>query len=280
MENVAVFQNDVFGSLKTVTHDGQPWFVGRDVAEMLGYAHPIRDVIRHVDPEDRIVLKPVDFPQKYQNGTFNIPPRGLTFINESGLYSLILSSHLPEARQFKRWVTSDVLPAIRRHGFYATRETVSQFLADPQAMIELLQQISDERQNLLQTRQQLADTTSELLEAQDKLAHYGPSPIIVSLSDPDHNTSTITDLAEQITADGFPVSRNRLYAYLRHIGLIRPDSCLPTLDAIHRGLFVITERRTSSHTYYATGVTALGRLYFTDFFLGKKLERKEHPYHV
>ena len=271
MDSISIFQNEKFGKLRTVTRDGQPWFLGCDVAEMLGFTNTRKALLDHVDNEDKITVT-------IRDGIRGNPNK--VIINESGLYSLILSSHLPEARQFKRWVTSDVLPAIRRHGFYATRETVSQFLADPQAMIELLQQISDERQNLLQTRQQLADTTSELLEAQDKLAHYGPSPIIVSLSDPDHNTSTITDLAEQITADGFPVSRNRLYAYLRHIGLIRPDSCLPTLDAIHRGLFVITERRTSSHTYYATGVTALGRLYFTDFFLGKKLERKEHPYHV
>ena len=101
--------NEIFNfqgqEVRTLTIDDEPWFVGKDVADILGYQNGSRDINRHVDEEDR---------QNYQNGTFG--NRGVTVINESGLYSLILSSKLPQAKEFKRWVTSEVLPAIRRQG--------------------------------------------------------------------------------------------------------------------------------------------------------------------
>lgn len=101
--------NEIFNfhgqEVRTLTIDDEPWFVGKDVADILGYQNGSRDINRHVDDEDR---------QNYQNGTFG--NRGVTVINESGLYSLILSSKLPQAREFKRWVTSEVLPAIRKQG--------------------------------------------------------------------------------------------------------------------------------------------------------------------
>lgn len=101
--------NEIFNfhgqEVRTLTIDDEPWFVGKDVADILGYQNGSRDINRHVDNEDR---------QNYQNGTFG--NRGVTVINESGLYSLILSSKLPQAKEFKRWVTSEVLPAIRKQG--------------------------------------------------------------------------------------------------------------------------------------------------------------------
>ena len=101
--------NEIFNfhgqEVRTLTIDGEPWFVGKDVADILGYQNGSRDINRHVDDEDR---------QNYQNGTFG--NRGVTVINESGLYSLILSSKLPQAKDFKRWVTSEVLPSIRKQG--------------------------------------------------------------------------------------------------------------------------------------------------------------------
>lgn len=111
-----MFENNDFGSVRAMTLDGEPWFVGQDVAQILGYRNGSRDINRHVDEEDR---------QNYQNGTF-ASPRGMTVINESGLYSLILASKLPAARQFKHWVTAEVLPSIRRTGGYSLRpETVA-----------------------------------------------------------------------------------------------------------------------------------------------------------
>lgn len=114
MNEMQIFENEEFGKIRTLTINDEPWFVGKDVAGVLGYQNGSRDVNRHVDEEDR---KMFTF-QKYQNGTFDVPNRGLVIINESGLYALILSSKLPSAKRFKRWVTSEVLPALRKTGKY------------------------------------------------------------------------------------------------------------------------------------------------------------------
>ena len=107
------FKNQHFGKLTVIEIDGEFFFIGKEVAELLGYKNTSRDVNRHVDEEDRCIF------QNYQNGTFeNIPNRGVTIINESGLYSLILLSKLPSAKAFKHWVTKEVLPSIRKHGGY------------------------------------------------------------------------------------------------------------------------------------------------------------------
>ena len=112
MNKLKIFENQEFGRIRAIEKDGEPWFVGKDVAEALGYSDSKSAISDHVDTEDKQIL------QKGQNTTLDIPNRGLTVINESGLYSLILSSKLPTAKKFKRWVTSEVLPAIRRTGTY------------------------------------------------------------------------------------------------------------------------------------------------------------------
>lgn len=108
MNELQVFNNDEFGSIRTVTIENEPWFVGKDVAEVLGYTNPSKALSDHVDTEDKL-----------NNETLlSLGQRGGWLINESGLYSLILSSKLPKAKKFKRWVTSEVLPAIRKTGSY------------------------------------------------------------------------------------------------------------------------------------------------------------------
>lgn len=108
MNEIQIFNNPEFGNIRTVTIDGEPWFVGKDIAEALGYKEPTKAARERVDAEDKGVSK-IDTPSGIQN---------MTIINESGLYSLILSSKLPNAKKFKRWVTSEVLPAIRKTGHY------------------------------------------------------------------------------------------------------------------------------------------------------------------
>lgn len=108
MNDIKIFENPEFGKVRTIVINDESWFVGKDVADILGYQNGSRDINRHVDEDDR---------QNYQNGTFE-SPRGMTVINESGLYSLILSSKLPTAKKFKHWVTSEVLPSIRKTGSY------------------------------------------------------------------------------------------------------------------------------------------------------------------
>ena len=135
MNELQIFKNSDFGEVRTMVIDGEPWFVGKDVAVVLGYQNSSRDINRHVDEEDR---------QNYQNGTFD-SPRGMTVINESGLYSLILSSKLPKAKEFKRWVTTEVLPAIRRHGAYMTDQTLEAALSSPEFLIKLATELKDAR---------------------------------------------------------------------------------------------------------------------------------------
>lgn len=112
MNELKIFENPAFGQIRTVEREGEPWFVGKDVAQALGYSDTKSALSDHVDEYDKAVI------QRGQNATFDIPNRGLTIINESGLYSLVLSSKLPTAKAFKRWITSEVIPSIRKNGGY------------------------------------------------------------------------------------------------------------------------------------------------------------------
>lgn len=134
--------------LRTVTIENQPYFIGKDVTEILGYQNNSRDINRHVDKEDR---------QNYRNSSFG--NRGVTVINESGLYSLILGSKLPSAKKFKRWVTSEVLPTIRKHGAYMTDEMIEKVLTDPKTIIGMAEQWKAEREKRLIAEQRINELT-------------------------------------------------------------------------------------------------------------------------
>ena len=130
-----IFEHPDFGAIRTMTIDDEPYFVGKDVAVILGYADPNKAIAMHVDKEDKLNDKT----------SSSLGQRGGWLINESGLYSLILSSKLPGAKKFKRWVTSEVLPSIRKHGAYMTDKTIEQVLSDPDTIIRLATQLKEER---------------------------------------------------------------------------------------------------------------------------------------
>ncbi len=136
LTNFAAFNNPEFGEVRTVEIDGEPWFVGKDVAEALGYSNTRDSLSKHVEPEDKDVAK-CDTPGGTQE---------LAVINESGLYSLILSSKLPNAKQFKHWITADVIPSIRKHGAYATPATIENIINNPDFGIQLLQSLKEEQE--------------------------------------------------------------------------------------------------------------------------------------
>lgn len=137
MQNqIQLFQNQEFGKIRTVDIDGQPWFIGKDITKVLGYENGSRDINRHVDKTDR---------RNYRNGTSEINNRGVTVINESGLYSLIISSQLPAAKIFTRWITSEVLPSIRKHGAYVTDDTLKKMRDDSGFTDDLINRLADER---------------------------------------------------------------------------------------------------------------------------------------
>lgn len=155
MNELQVFQNAELGSVRTVSIAGVPYFVGKDVADILEYQNGSRDINRHVDPED--IRKEMVFDGNQQKETI--------LINESGLYSLILSSKQPSAKKFKRWVTSEVLPSIRQHGVYATNEFLEKSLQDPEWAIGVLKQLKAKNDIIAMKNQQI-------LEMAPKVSYY------------------------------------------------------------------------------------------------------------
>lgn len=143
MNELQVFKNDAFGEVRVLVKDGEPWFVGREIAEILQYKEPHKAIVRHVDEEDRM-KHPIPTNGGMQESWI---------INESGLYSLILSSELPEAKKFKKWVTAEVLPSIRKYGIYATDEVIDRILDNPDFGIKLLQELKIERQKRIEAEQ-------------------------------------------------------------------------------------------------------------------------------
>lgn len=134
MNDLMIFNNPEFGEIRTVGSDGEPLLVGKDVALALGYTNPQKAIRDHVDDEDKTV-----------NETFSVNGTPIVLINESGLYSLVLSSKLPGAKKFKRWVTSEVLPSIRKHGAYMTSDTIDKMINSPEFGIKLLTALRDEQ---------------------------------------------------------------------------------------------------------------------------------------
>lgn len=154
-----IFENPAFGSIRTVEMDGTPYFVGKDVAEVLGYERPAKAIADHVDEEDRD-----EVPIQDSIGRMQKTP----VINESGLYSLILSSKLPKAKEFKHWVTSEVLPSIRKHGMYATEELI----ANPDIAIAAFMALKEERERTQKLTETVAVQEQQISELQPKASYY------------------------------------------------------------------------------------------------------------
>lgn len=158
MNSIQIFKNEKFGDMRTTILNSEPWFVGKDVANALGYSNPNEAISDHVEMEDKLNSKTLSSCE------LDLGQRGGWLINESGLYSLIMSSKLPEAKTFKRWITSDVLPTIRKHGAYMTPEALERSMNDPDFYIGLLTALKNERaakvaaENLAQERQDTIDS--------------------------------------------------------------------------------------------------------------------------
>lgn len=240
--------------VRAIEIEGEPWFVGRDVAEILGYSKPADAISRHVDDEDRKIQKP-------QNMVFeNIPNRGLQIINESGLYSLILSSKLPSAKRFKRWVTSEVLPAIRKHGAYMTDQKAFDVVNNKSGLIDLLQQAAD----------QLKEKDIQIEEMKPK-ALFADS---VSASD---STILIRELAKILKGNGVDIGEKRLYQWLREKNYLisyGSDRNTPTQMAMNLGIFKVKETPIIHNGIVTiqktTKVTGKGQQYFINKFLKMK----------
>lgn len=253
MNEIKIFDNPEFGKVRTMEINGEPYFVGKDVAEILGYNNTKDAIATHVDADDRAVI------QRSENTTLEIPNRGLTVINESGLYSLILSSKLPKAKEFKRWVTSEVLPSIRKHGAYA----VDELLNDPEFAIKTFTALKEERER--------SKRLSEQIEA-DK-----PKVIFADSVSAAKSSILIGDLAKILKQNGVNIGQNRLFEWFRQNGfLIKSGSSknMPTQKAAEMGLFevkvsTVNNPDGSIRETKTTKVTGKGQVYFVNKFLGR-----------
>lgn len=183
MQNqLQVFKNKDFGEVRVMEIDGLTWFVGKDIAEILGYSNISKAITAHVDNEDRTaVMIPTSQNGKLVSRTH--------IINESGLYSLILSSKLPQAKAFKRWVTTEVLPTIRKHGAYATADTLDEMYRSPKFTEALIRKLADEREK--------TEVLAERLEVLAPKARYHDlvlqcdTPIPISIIAKDYSMSAV-----------------------------------------------------------------------------------------
>lgn len=162
MSMIRTFSEATLGTVRTLIMNGEPYFVGADVTDILGYKNSRDTLAKRVDAEDKGGAKCDTLGGDQE----------MTVINESGLYSLIITSKKPEAKRFKRWITSDVLPSIRKHGMYATPETVEDILDNPDNMIKILTAYRDERKANEALKQEVAVRDQQLLEMQPKVSYY------------------------------------------------------------------------------------------------------------
>lgn len=253
MTNLKTFNNPEFGSIRTTEINGEPWFVGKDVAEILGYSDLNKAISMHVDDEDK-KLNDKTSPSFGQ--------RGATLINESGLYSLILSSKLPNAKKFKRWVTSEVLPTIRKTGGYVSDEDLFVNTYLPNA---------DES-----TKQMFGATLKELRKLNEKVEADKPKVLFADAVTTAKTSILIGDLAKLLKQNGIETGQKRLFDWLRTNGyLIKGGSSknMPTQKGMELGLFEVKETTINNpdgsiRVTKTTKVTGKGQAYFINRFLG------------
>lgn len=259
MQELQIFNSPEFGQIRTIERGGEPWFVGRDVAAALGYSDTADALKKHVDEEDKQLLKPGEMP------TLKTSNFGAYIINESGLYSLVLSSKLPNAKKFKRWITSEVIPSIRKHGAYMTPDKLEQVLLNPDTLMQLAQNLKDE--------QEKRKALQEQIEAQK------PAVLFAGAVETSKSSILIGELAKILKQNGIKIGPIRLFDWMRQNGyLIRrngSDYNMPTQRAMEMELFEIKETtivHADGHTHInkTPKVTGKGQVYFVNLFLSGK----------
>nr|DAD93457.1 MAG TPA: repressor domain protein [Myoviridae sp. ct0wg9] len=243
MNEIKIFENQEFGKVRALEIDGKPYFVGKDVAEALGYANPQKAIRDHTDIEDRTV-----------NDSFTVNGTKVILINESGLYSLILSSKLESAKRFKHWVTSEVLPSISRTGSYQ--------MTMPQGK-ELLALAVLEAQ--------------KTIEAQNKdIERMKPKEIFADAVSASHTTILIGELAKLLRQNGIDIGAKRLFAWMRENGYLvkrqGTDYNTPTQKSVDLGVLTTKETTVlhpdgSTKIVKTAKVTGKGQQYFINKFL-------------
>ena len=241
MNDIQIFSNEEFGQVRTVKIDDEPYMIGSDVAIALGYTNPAKAVRDHVDEEDKLTEQIVLSGQT----------REAICINESGMYSLIMGSRLPNARKFKRWVTSEVLPSIRKTGGYHLPQTYSEALRELAAQAEKNEKLRIENERMK------------------------PKEIFADAVAASKTSILIGELAKLITQNGYEIGQTRMFKYLREHGYLIKDGSsknMPMQRYVQQGLFEIKESNVqnpdgSVRITKTTKVTGKGQQYFINKFL-------------
>lgn len=250
MNGLKIWENPEFGELRIVDMNGEPWMVGKDVAQALGYAKPLNAIAAHVDEDDSLKQGITDSLGRMQE---------TILINESGLYSLVLSSKLPGAKRFRRWVTNEVLPSIRKDGGYIK---TAPGMTDADIMAKAIL---------------LAQKTIEGQKAQ--IAEMAPKALFADAVSASSTSILVGDLAKLIRQNGMDIGQNRLFDWLRNNGyLIRAKGMswnMPTQRSMDMGLFEVKETSiTHSDGHISVNktvkVTGKGQIYFVNKFVPKK----------
>ena len=250
---IEIFSSAEFGTVRILTIDNEPYFVGKDVATILGYAKPLNAIAIHVDEDDSLKQGLTDSMGRIQE---------TIVINESGLYSLILSSKLPNAKKFKRWVTAEVLPSIRKHGAYMTPDTLEKALYNPDFLIRLATE--------------LKDTQAHVKHLETKIDNDKPKVIFADAVSTSKSSILVGELAKIIKQNGVSIGQNRLFAWLRDNGyLIKrkgTDYNMPTQYSMDLQLFEVKETEVTHADGHITvsktpKVTGKGQQYFINKFL-------------
>ena len=251
---IEIFKNEEFGEIRTLLINDEPWFVGKDVTEILGYSNPSKALSDHVDEEDKLNNKSLS----------SLGQRGGWIINESGLYSLILSSKLLTAKKFKKWVTSEVLPSIRKHGAYMTNETLEEALTSPDFLIKLATELKKEKEQ------------RQALEKEQK--KNAPKVLFADAVSGSNTSILIGDFAKILKQNGVKIGQNKLFSWLRENNYLikrRGSSYnMPTQKSMDLGLFEIKENtitKSDGDTLITmtAKITGKGQTYFMNKFIKK-----------
>lgn len=257
MNEIQIFNNPDFGTVRTLEDNNKVLFCGVDIAKALGYSNPSKALNDHCKGDLTNRYPIVDGLGRSQDAIF---------ISESDLYRLVFGSKLPSAEKFTDWVTSEVLPSIRKHGAYMTPETLQAAILNPDTMIQLCQQLKTEQ-----------DKNKALSEENAKLAPKGLFADAVSVSD---RCILVSELAKLLKQNGIETGQNRLYEQLRADGFLvkdrkRSDFNMPTQKAMELGLFKVREStrvHSDGHTSIdkTTKVTGKGQIYLINYYLKKQ----------
>lgn len=252
MEAIKIFENDRFGAVRVSGTSENPLFCLSDVCSVLG-------------------LRQGDVKQRLDKGVVSTQPLETTggiqqanFVNEDGLYDVILDSRKPEAKQFRKWITSEVIPSIRKHGAYMTNDTLEKALTSPDFLIQLATNLKEEQQ--------------KRIEAERKVTEAAPAVAFTNAVQSANSSCLIGELAKLIAQNGYSIGEKRLFAWMRDNGYLGKHGeryNIPNQQYVEQGLFELKKGVRSGnngvlHTTITTKVTGKGQVYFVNKFLGNK----------